>query len=484
MEQVIARIVEAAAMETESTSFNPRTWVSPAPPADSVSQIAPEPVVSEAPPAKRPTALWVGGSVIGLAAMAGLALLVPWGAFFGKPGAEAHQSAPAPVAAAAPMAAPRYDTRIFPAADMNELGLSLEEMGIDTGDAYFAAEEVIAALGTMEPMTVTVELDSKGAKPAIHSLTAELENGAAIRLIRAGDGGFKRESVVETAQVRVRQVGGTIKHNIFYLSAVEAGIPNSLVSDFTKAFAFDIDWGQIKPGDRFSATWEENVTRAGREVEPPRLIAVEYETDGIKRSFYAFTPPDEAEPRWFDEGGQGNARSLMRTPVDGARITSRFGVRKHPIYNIQKAHNGVDFAAPTGTPIFAAGKGTVIFQAMAGGAGNLIKIDHGDGLETRYMHLNAFAEGQGVGASVMQGQVIGYVGTTGGSTGPHLHFEIRTDGNYVDPLSFENTVTEALTGAELRMYLAQRKATSAEIAAANSPKKPAAKPAAKPKPQG
>ena len=269
---------------------------------------------------------------------------------------------------------------------------------------------------------------------------------------------------------------GTVKHNIFYLSAVDAGIPDSLVSDFTKAFAFDIDWGNIRPGDRFSATWEENVTRAGRKVEAPRLLAVEYETGGVTRSFYAFIPPGETEPRWFDANGQGNARALMVTPVDGARITSRFGVRKHPIYNIEKKHNGVDFAAPTGTPIYAAGKGTIIHRAMSGGAGNFIKIDHGEGLETRYMHLDQFAEGQAVGSEVIQGQVIGYVGTTGGSTGPHLHFEIRTDGDYVDPLSFENTVSEALGGEALRMYLAERKNTSAEVAAKAAPQKPAAKP--------
>lgn len=461
-------------MEPESTSFNPRTWVSPA--AATVS--TPEPAIAETPtPARqRPSVRWIGGGAAAIAVITGMGLLVPWSTFFGKPAAEAHQPVNAPAVPAA-AAAPLYDTRIFPAADMNELGLGLEDMGIETGDAFFAAEEVIAALGAIEMMTVTVELDRKAAKPAIHSIAAELENGAAVRLVRDGAGGFKRESVVETAQVQVRQVTGTIKHNVFYLSAVEAGIPNSLVSDFTKAFAFDVDWAQIRPGDRFSATWEETVTRAGREVEPPRLIAVEFTTEGITRSFYAFTPPEETDPRWFDERGQGNARSLMRTPIDGARITSRFGVRKHPIYNTEKKHNGVDFAAPTGTPIYAAGKGTVIFQAMAGGAGNLIKIDHGDGLETRYMHLNAFAEGQGVGAAVMQGQVIGYVGTTGGSTGPHLHFEIRTEGDYVDPLSFENTVTEALAGEALRMYKSQRKSTTAEIAQRTSAGKGSAKPA-------
>lgn len=456
-------------MEPESTSFNPRTWVNPAGAPDE----APKAPVTVETPARRPAGLLLGGGAIGVAALAGLGLAVPWDTMFGEPAAEA-QAAAAPAAAAPTAAAPRYSTRIIRAADMNELGANLEAMGITTGDAFFAAEEVVAALGAMEPMTVTVELDSKDSNIAIHALTAELENGAAVRLTRAGGGTFKRESVIETAQVRIRQTTGTIKHNTFYLSAVEAGIPNSLVSDFTKAFAFDIDWAQTKVGDRFSATWEENVTRAGREVEPPRLIAVTFETGGTKHGFYAFTPPEETEPRWFDENGQGNARALMRTPVDGARITSKFGVRRHPIYNTQKNHNGVDFAAPTGTPIYAAGKGTVIFQAMAGGAGNFIKIDHGDGLETRYMHLNAFAEGQGVGSAVMQGQVIGYVGTTGGSTGPHLHFEIRTDGAYVDPLSFDNTVTEALTGQELRMYAAQRKAITAEIAQLKKPAAPKA----------
>jgi murein DD-endopeptidase MepM/ murein hydrolase activator NlpD len=147
----------------------------------------------------------------------------------------------------------------------------------------------------------------------------------------------------------------------------------------------------------------------------------------------------------------------------------------HPIYKTPKNHNGVDFAAPTGTPIYAAGKGTIIHAAMSGGAGNLIKLDHGDGLETRYMHLNEFAPGIAPGTAVTQGQLIGFVGTTGGSTGPHLHFEIRVNEAYVDPLSFENNVSEVLAGEELRMYVAERKATFAEIAQQKQPKQ-AAKP--------
>ena len=456
----------SAATDNETTSFNPRTWIGAA--ADGSAGDSP-PADAPAPAGGRKAMLWASGGLAGAAALAAVSLLTPWGASGSKSAADTDAAAAAQATKVS--AAPAYETMIFQAADMAQLGANLEGMGIAPGDALIAAREVVAALGTIEPMTVTVELDKSGGAPAIHALNAELANGATVRMVREKNGTYAQQTVVETARTRIREASGVYNHNTFYASAVEAGVPNGLVSDFTAAFAFDIDWAQIRLGDTFKAVWEEKVTASGREVEPPRLIAVEFETGGVKRSFFAYTPSAETVPRWFDEGGQGNARSLMRTPVDGARITSKFGPRMHPIYKTAKNHNGVDFAAPTGTPIFAAGKGTIIFAAMAGGAGNLVKVDHGDGLETRYMHLDAFASGMTQGTPVTQGQVIGYVGTTGGSTGPHLHFEIRVNEAYVDPLSFENTVTEALSGEELRMYVAQRKSTFAEIA---QQKKPAA----------
>ncbi|MBU7580034.1 MAG: peptidoglycan DD-metalloendopeptidase family protein, partial [Porphyrobacter sp.] len=456
--------------EAETTSFNPRTWVqagagdSP-PPSDDVPQASIEPGVASA--SRRKLALWAGGGAAGVAALVAASLLVP----SGKPAAEASEAI---VKTAATPAAPRYETMIFQAADLAELGANLSGMGIAAGDADIAAREVVAALGTIEPMTVTVELKAAtGGVKAIHSLTAELANGAAVRLVREKNGSFTQQAVVETAQVRICEVSGTYNDNTFYDSAVDAGMPNGLVSDFTQAFSFDVDWAQIRIGDKFKAIWQERVTAAGREVEPPRLIAVEFETGGVRRSFFAYTPSTESTPRWFDETGKGNARSLMRTPVDGARITSKFGPRFHPIYKTPKNHNGVDFAAPIGTAIYAAGKGEVIFAAMAGGAGNLVKIAHGEGLETRYMHLDAFAPDVGPGTPVTQGQLIGYVGTTGGSTGPHLHFEIRVDEAYVDPLSFANTVTEVLAGEEQRWYLAERKARLTEVSQSKTACQPA-----------
>ncbi len=444
--------------QAETTSFDPRTWVQPGAgdtPAPS-NPTSPPPPPEGDPGKRRKLALWAGAGVAGVAAILAASLLTP----SGKPAAEASE---ATVKAVKP-AAPRYETLIFQAADLAQLSANLAGMGIAANDADTAAREVVAALGTIEPMTVTVELDAAAGKAkAIHALTAELANGATVRLVRGKDGRYAQQAVVETAQVRICETSGTYNDNTFYDSAVDAGMPNGLVSDFTNAFAYDVDWAQIRVGDSFKAVWQERVTASGREVEPPRLIAVEFETGGVRRSFFAYTPSTESTPRWFDETGKGNARSLMRTPVDGARITSKFGPRFHPIYKTPKNHNGVDFAAPTGTAIYAAGKGTIISAAFSGGAGNLIKLSHGDGLETRYMHLDAFAPGITAGTPVTQGQLIGYVGTTGGSTGPHLHFEIRVNEAYVDPLSFANTVTEVLAGEEQRMYLAERKARFTEV---------------------
>lgn len=443
-----------------------------------------DPAPERSPPQRR-MALWAGGAVAIIVAVVAIALMGPWGSIIGKPGVEAHEAAAAPGAVPSGPAAPQYHTLFFQVADLAQLKANLEGMGIPAPDAAIAADELVAALGTIELMTVSAEVDKSKGTPAIHALTAELGNGAGVRLVRAGAGKFSRETVVETSVTRIREASGTYNHNTFYDSAMEVKIPGSLVSDFTQAFAFDVDWAQVKVGDRFRAVWEETVSAAGRPIAPPRLLAVEFETGGVKRSFFAYIPSNETVPRWFDANGNGNARSLMRTPIDGARITSKFGPRFHPIYKTQKNHNGVDFAAPIDTPVFAAGKGTVISVGFNGrcpkcGYGNLVKIDHGDGLVTHYAHLNGFAEGLKVGDTVMQGQVIGYLGNTGGSTGPHLHFEINVNAQYVDPLSFENTVSEALSGDELQIYLDQRKRTLADIDRARQAARPAAPPS-KPK---
>ncbi|MEP0189846.1 MAG: peptidoglycan DD-metalloendopeptidase family protein [Erythrobacter sp.] len=457
-------------MERETTSFDPKTWIDPKPipageAAETGENTADMPNIEgggdESGGSGRTNPMWFGAPV-GVLALAGLA----W--FFWP--SSAPESTPDATASAAPSvqvtqaAEPTGNgsMRIIQVSGFQDLGTSLEAMGLSNQEAFSIAQEAIAALGTEGDMRVSVELSGSGQKLSVATLVAEMASGNTVKLTRQEDGTFSRETVLDAAKPRVRMASGTINQNTVYASVVEAGIPDSLATDFAKAFSFDFDFQRdVQIGDTFSAAWEETVTESGRSIAAPKLLYVKLTSAGKTRAYYAFTPPDETELRFFDESGQGNERGLMRTPVDGARITSKYGYRTHPISRRQKKHNGVDFAAPTGTPVYASGEATVLFRARAGGAGNLIKLDHGEGMQTWYMHLNRFADDLVQGGPVRQGQIIGYVGSTGASTGPHLHYEIRLNGVPTDPLTYETSEIEALEGAALRMFQTRRDATKA-----------------------
>ncbi len=457
-------------MERETTSFDPKTWIDPKPtPAREAAETGEH--TGDMPDIKggggetggsnRVNPMWFGAPV-GVLALAGLAWFF-WPSSVPEPTPDAPTSA-APSVQATQAAAPASNgsMRIIQVSGFQDLGTSLEAMGLSNQEAFSIAQEAIAALGTEGDMRVSVELSGNAEKLSVATLVAEMASGNTVKLTRQEDGTFSRETVLDAAKPRVRMASGTINQNTFYASVVEAGVPDSLATDFAKAFSFDFDFQRdVQIGDTFSAAWEETVTESGRSIAAPKLLYVKLTAAGKTRAYYAFTPPDETELRFFDESGQGNERGLMRTPVDGARITSKYGYRTHPISRRQKKHNGVDFAAPTGTPIYASGEATVLFRARAGGAGNLIKLDHGEGMQTWYMHLNRFADDLVQGEPVRQGQIIGYVGSTGASTGPHLHYEIRLNGVPTDPLTYETSEIEALEGAALRMFQTRRDTTKA-----------------------
>ena len=157
----------------------------------------------------------------------------------------------------------------------------------------------------------------------------------------------------------------------------------------------------------------------------------------LKRGFYRFAPSDDGVADYFDENGESATRFLMKTPINGARISSNFGTRKHPISGFTRLHKGTDFAAPTGTQIYAAGNGTVERASRNGGYGNYIRIKHPRGYETAYAHLSKYAKGIKPGKKVIHGDVIGYVGSTGASTGPHLHYEVYINGKPVNVMSLK-----------------------------------------------
>jgi murein DD-endopeptidase MepM/ murein hydrolase activator NlpD len=169
---------------------------------------------------------------------------------------------------------------------------------------------------------------------------------------------------------------------------------------------------------------------------------------------------------YFDEKGRSMKKFLMKTPVDGARISSSFGMRRHPILGYTKFHEGVDFAAPKGTPIYAAGNGKIEIAGQVRGYGNFVRIQHSNGFETGYGHMSAFARGIHPGVHVTQGEVIGYVGSTGRSTGPHLHYEISIHGKKVNPLGIKVPTGTQLAGRDLKKYQATRGDIMKEMASA------------------
>jgi murein DD-endopeptidase MepM/ murein hydrolase activator NlpD len=194
------------------------------------------------------------------------------------------------------------------------------------------------------------------------------------------------------------------------------------------------------------------VNAAGEAVGAPQLLYASLTTAAKAVAVYRFAPPGGAE-EWFDSSGRSIVRALMRTPVDGARVTSKFGMRFHPIQKFAKLHGGIDFAAPVGTPVYASGTGTIEVAAPKGCNGNYVALRHDNGWRTLYLHLSRFGAGITSGTRVTQGQPIGEVGSTGCSTGPHLHYEVHVDGQKVDPLSIETgDAGKVLEGAALLAF--------------------------------
>lgn len=256
-----------------------------------------------------------------------------------------------------------------------------------------------------------------------------------------------------------------------YKSARAAGIPASAVAEAIKALSFGLDFQRdITASDTFDIVVEHRRAETG-ETETGKLLYAGI--DKGKRQVRMMRWTLGGKDQFFDANGEATSKGLLRTPVDGARISSNFGLRRHPILGFSRLHKGMDFAAATGTPILAAAAGKVVFASRNGGYGNYVIIDHGNGMRTAYAHLSRF--GIAAGKSVSQGQVIGYVGTTGLSTGPHLHYELYRNGQAVNPASVKFTSRTQLAGRDLAAFKAKLGTLMAvRPAGAAAPDKPTA----------
>lgn len=277
-----------------------------------------------------------------------------------------------------------------------------------------------------------------------------------ITVTRTTEGGYTADVEKKELQIHRHRAGGTIDSSL-YLAAMQAGIPADVVVDLIRMFSYKVDFQRdLHPGDKFEVYYDYAYTPEG---QPAKYGAISYAMltlGGKQIPMYRFQADPGEPPEYFDAKGESAKGMLMKTPVDGARISSGFGSRFHPILGYTRMHKGVDFAVPTGTPVMAAGGGTVQFMGWANGYGNFLKIDHGNGFETGYAHLSRFVPGMRRGARVRQGQVIAFSGMTGMATGPHLHYETFVHNVQVNPLTLKIAQGRMLIGALLRKFQEKR----------------------------
>jgi murein DD-endopeptidase MepM/ murein hydrolase activator NlpD len=279
-----------------------------------------------------------------------------------------------------------------------------------------------------------------------------------VTVTRSNDGNFRARELATNMQRRTLRVAGEIGAAGLIASVREQGAPERAAESLAEAFAYDLDFErEVGPGARFELMYDRVADNRGlvaREGEP--IFASMTTTSGRTLVLYRFRAPGDSEDRWYNAQGRSAQRMLMRTPINGARLTSSFGYRRHPVLGYSAMHTGVDFGAPVGTPILAAGDGVVTRVGWMGGYGNTLDISHGDTYSTRYAHISRFAANLKVGDRVRQGDVVAFVGNTGRSTGPHLHYEIRRGGAPINPMGADVPTGTVLSAQALTRFQAER----------------------------
>lgn len=254
---------------------------------------------------------------------------------------------------------------------------------------------------------------------------------------------------------RLQVKSGKIKTSL-YQDAIDAGIPPAIIMEFIRFYSFDLDFQRdIRKGDKFQIFYETFYNNEGEFIKNGDIIFCKFINGNTVLSNYKYTTT-KGSTLYFNEKGSSVKKALLKTPISGARISSRFGYRKHPILGYTKLHSGVDFAARRGTPIYAAGNGTVSYIGWYKGYGKYIKIRHNSQYSTAYGHMSRFYRGLKRNSKVRQGQVIGYVGSTGRSTGPHLHYEVHSRNKAINPRRLKPQSKVTLKGKELNKFYAHR----------------------------
>lgn len=291
-------------------------------------------------------------------------------------------------------------------------------------------------------------------------------NADPIRVVgaqRDGKGGFGPIETMRQVSKQVAHNTGTIKSSLFE-SAQSAGVPIQIIMAMIKALSYDVDFQRdIQSGDEFTVVYEGFYDTKGKLVRHGEMLFASVNLSGTPIAMYRFDN-GQGTVEYFNEKGESVKKALLKTPVDGAKISSGFGMRNHPILGYSKMHKGIDFAVPTGTPIQAAGDGTVDMAGFNGSYGNYVRLRHGSGFGTAYAHMSRIAAGIGPGKRVSQGQIIGFVGSTGRSTGAHLHYEVLKGSDQINPLSVKMPTNIKLAGRDLDRFKAVKRDTDTLMA--------------------
>ena len=299
---------------------------------------------------------------------------------------------------------------------------------------------------------VTKKLNEDG--NSLINLIFPVDNKTFVEIRKVKEDFVVKENIIKLNKKEV-VVKNTIENNL-YKSAIDAKIEPNIIIEFARIFGFEVDFQRdIRKGDWFEIYYEKFLDDNGNIRDTGKIIYASMAVNGQEINLYNFKYKNEPE-EYYDIKGKSITKSLMKTPINGARLSSSFGMRKHPILGYNKMHRGTDFAAPSGTPIMASGSGTVTRARWCGGGGNCVKIRHNSSYETIYAHMKSFAKGIKEGRKVKQGQIIGYVGSTGLSTGPHLHYEVIVNGKKVNSQKLKLPSGKILKGQERNEFEIER----------------------------
>jgi murein DD-endopeptidase MepM/ murein hydrolase activator NlpD len=261
---------------------------------------------------------------------------------------------------------------------------------------------------------------------------------------------FIKKTLITNLNKKIIFKEGKISQSL-YKTATDLGVKPNLIIEFARIYGFQIDFQRdIKKNDNFQILYEIFEDDDGKFYEAGNILLANLKLSGVNNSLYYFDK--KKYEGHYDENGRSIKKALMKTPINGARLSSPYGMRKHPIDGYNKMHKGTDFAAPMGTPIMASGSGTIIKSGWCGGGGNCIKIKHNSSYQTVYAHLSKFSNAIKKGSRVKQGQIIGYVGSTGKSTGPHLHYEVIFNGKKINSQKMKLPSGKALKGENRKIF--------------------------------